>query len=81
MQEIRNVVMSLKNSSASFDQFSAKVIKHVLLSIINPICHSINNRLFQQGVFLQRLTLARVIALFKGGDHKNPGNYSPISLL
>ena len=80
MQEVRNIVLSLKNSSAGFDQISAKVIKHILPSIIIPIYHLIN-RSFELGVFPQRLKLARVIALFKGGDGKDPGNYRPISLL
>ena len=80
MQEIRNIVLSLKNSSAGFDQISAKVIKYILSSIIIPIYHLINSS-FELGVFPQRLKLARVIALFKGGDRKDPGNYRPISLL
>ena len=80
MQEIRNIVLSLKNSSAGFDQISAKVIKHILPSIVAPIYH-LNNRSFQLGVFPQRLKFARVIALFKGGDREDPGNYRPISLL
>ena len=80
MQEIRNIILCLKNSSAGFDQISAKVIKYILPSIITPIYHLIN-RLLQIGVFPQRLKLARVIAIFKGGDRKDPGNYVPISLL
>ena len=80
VQEIRNIVLSLKNSSAGFDQISAKVIKHILPSIITPIYHLIN-RSFQLGVFLKRLKLARVIALFEGGDRKDPVNYRPIYLL
>ena len=79
-QEIRNNVLSVKNSSAGFDQISAKVIKHILPSIITPIYHLID-RSFQLGVFPQRLKLARVIVLFKGGDRKDPGSYRPISLL
>ena len=54
--------------------------KHILPSIIIPIYHLIN-RSFELGVFPQRLKLAHVIALFKGGDRKDPGNYRPISLL
>ena len=69
MQEIRNIVLSLKNSSAGFDQISAKAIKHILPSIITPIYHLIN-RSFELGVFPQLLKLARVIAPFKGGDRK-----------
>ena len=57
VQEIRNIVLSLKNSSAGFDQISAKVIKHILPSIITPIGHLIN-RSFQRGVFPQRLKLS-----------------------
>ena len=73
-------MLSLKNSSAGFDQISAKVIKLILPSIITPI-YNLINRSFQLGVFPQRLKLTRVIALFKGGDRKDPGNYRPISLL
>ena len=80
VQEITNIVLSLKNSSTGFDKISAKVIKHILPSIITPLCHLIN-RSFQLGVFPQRLKLSRVIALFKGGDREDPGNYRPISLL
>ena len=67
VQEIRNIVLSLKNSSAGFDQISANVIKHILPSIIIPIYHLIN-RSFPLGVFPQRLELARAIGLFNGGD-------------
>ena len=67
VQEIRNIVLSLKNSSAGFDQISAKVIKHILRSIITPIYHLVN-RSFQLGVFTQRLKLVYVMALVKGGD-------------
>ena len=62
------------------DQISAKVIKHILPSIITPICHLINSS-FQPGAFPQRIKLARVIGLFEKGDRENPGNYRLISLL
>ena len=80
VQETRNIVLSLKNSSAGVDQTSAEVIKHILPSIITPIYRLIN-RSFQLGIFPQRLKLARLIALFKGGDREDPGNYRPISLV
>ena len=78
--KLKLLFFSLKNSSAGFDQISAKVIKHILRSIITPIYHLVN-RSFQLGVFTQRLKLVCVMALVKGGDRKDPGNYRPISLL
>ncbi|XP_065559595.1 uncharacterized protein LOC136026821 [Artemia franciscana] len=79
-QELIIMISSLNNSSSDFHQIPAKSIKQILPSIITQLCHLINQS-FKLGIFPQRLNLARVIALFKGSDREDLGNYRSISLM
>ena len=72
--------MSMKNSSAGWDEFPALVAKQSIDSYIEPLTCLIN-RSFKDGIFPNELKLARVVPIFKCGDSTAPSNYRPISIL
>lgn len=80
VNELTNIVTSLKNSSPGWDNFSVKALKAGLPQLLNPLLH-VTNLSLQQGIFPQELKKARVIPLFKGGDKMLCTNYRPISVL
>ena len=80
VNEITNIVKSLKNSSPGWDSFPVKILKAALPQLINPLLH-VTNLSLQQGIFPNELKKARVIPLFKGGDQMLFTNYRPISVL
>ncbi len=78
--EIRNVIISLKNSSPGWDEMPASVLKQCVDGYIEPLTHLINQSIIE-GVFPKELKLARVVPLFKSGDTTQVTNYRPISVL
>ena len=80
LAEVRQTVMSMKNSSAGWDEFPALVAKQSIDSYIEPLTCLIN-RSFMDGIFPNELKLARVVPIFKCGDSTAPSNYRPISIL
>ena len=80
MAEVRQTILSLKNSSAGWDDFPAHVAKQSIESYIEPLTCLIN-RSFFVGIFPTELKLARVIPIFKSGDSAIFSNYRPISIL
>ena len=80
LAEVRQTVMSMKNSSAGWDEFPALVAKQSIDSYIEPLTCLIN-RSFKDGIFPNELKLARVVPIFKCGDSTAPSNYRPISIL
>ena len=80
MAEVRQTILSLKNSSAGWDDFPALVAKQSIESYIEPLTCLIN-RSFLEGIFPTELKLARVIPIFKSGDSASFSNYRPISIL
>ena len=51
-----------------------------VIDIARPLAH-IFNVSFSSGVFPDALKIARVVPVFKGGDHSKSVNYRPISIL
>jgi len=49
---------------------------HIVLAITALI-----NNCIEQGIFPEKLKIASIIPLHKGGDINDPHNYSPISIL
>ena len=78
--EVTQVISSLKNSSAGWDEIPALVAKQSLDSYIEPLTCLIN-RCFREGIFPTELKLARVVPIFKSGDSAVLGNYRLISIL
>ena len=80
-ESLTEIVGKLKTkNSAGRDNISTKLLKHILPSIINPLCHLFNLSL-QSGYVPTQLKTAKVVPVFKSGDKHNFTNYRPISLL
>ena len=77
---VRNVIMSLKNSSAGYDELPPFVAKSCIDEYIEPLTHLINESL-RTGICPSELKLARVVPIFKSGDPSLLTNYRPISIL
>ena len=71
--EVRNIIVSTKNSSPGWDDIPACVAKKCIDHYIEPLTHIINNSI--QCVFLSELKLARVVPLFKSGDSNKITNF------
>ena len=77
---IRNVIISLKDSSPGWDHLSPFVMKQCVDTYVEPITVLINNS-FYHGIFPGELKLAKVVTIFKSDDSSNINNYRPISVL
>lgn len=79
--EILNIIKHFKDDVAcGFDKISVKVLKNIAPYIIQPLAY-IYNLSIKIGVFPDRLKIAIVKPLYKGGDKENVNNYRPISML
>ena len=77
--EIKRVCFELKSkTSYGYDEKSSVLLKRVIDIIARPLAH-IFNMSFSSGVFPNALKIARVVPVFKGGDHSKLVNYRPIS--
>ena len=63
-----------------YDNISTDMVK-ISSEVIAPILCRISNLMLENGTYPDQMKIAKVIALFKGGDAKNIENYRPISLL
>ena len=72
---------SLKRSKATgFDDLSSNIIIDAYHSFKNILFHVFKFSI-QQGIFPDRLKIAKVTPIFKSGDKDNVSNYCPISIL
>lgn len=79
--DLENVIRSLKNSkSPGFDSITSALIKKVYPSIANVLLYLINLS-FQKGIFPDKLKVAVVVPLHKGGSANDCNQFRPISLL
>ena len=67
-------------SSRGFDGISIKLLKSIKYEILDPLTIVIDQSL-HQGIFPNKLKLAKVIPLHKKGDPTCIDNYRPISIL
>lgn len=75
------MLKKLKNKySCGHDDISCILVKELKSEISEPLTFIINQSI-SQGIFPDSLKVAKVKALFKKGDPKDPTNYRPISLL
>ena len=79
--EILKLISGLKDGKApGIDGIRPRLIKYIS-HILAPILMHIFNNVFTSGIYPDALKIAKVIPLFKKGDHSLPENYRPISLL
>ena len=79
--EICQIVNTFKGCKApGIDEFSPKVVKSVIDLISVPLS-CIFNQSICEGVFPEKLKLAKVSPVFKKGNKSDMNNYRPISVL
>ena len=79
--EIIDTCLSLKNSSScDFDGLNIQVVKNIIHVISKPLFHIFNPSL-STGNIPSKLKIAKVVPIFKKGDHNLITNYRPISIL
>ena len=80
IDEIVNIIKSLKEGSSGWDGICCSIIKSTYTAFIEPLTHVFNLSL-TQGVFPNELKVARVVPLFKSGNAMIFSNYRPVSVL
>ena len=79
--EVSKLIRNLKNKKASgFDLISNCIVK-CSSKIIGPVLVDLFNKCMQVGFFPDTFKTAKVIPIFKKGDHGEVSCYRPISLL
>ena len=68
------------NKAAGFDNLKPSIIRNVIHLLAAPLTHIFNISLLQ-GVFPDRMKIAKVAPVYKKGDPKMFANYRPISVL
>jgi len=79
--ELYKLIMQLKNNkSPGPDNIGPKLIKYIACErCYSLLC--VFNLSFDKGLVPDKLKLAKVVPVFKGGNELPPNNYRPISLL
>ena len=67
-------------NSCGYDDISSIFLKQIATSIIKPLTIVIN-QVLNNGIFPDKLKIAKVVPIFKSGDCALTNNYRPISLL
>ena len=76
----QNTILSLKNSSPSYDEFHALIENQCIDNYVIPLTYVINMSLME-GIFPSELKLAKVVPIFKSGESDEVLNYRQISVL
>ena len=80
INELKETFFSLKtNKSPGYDDINFNVVKKCFGEINVPLKH-LFNLLLENGIFPEKMKIAKVIPLFKNGDPENITNYRPISV-
>ena len=79
-QEVKNVVMSLNNSSPGWDDITTSVVKSSIDIYVQSLTHILNLSLIQ-GVFPKELKIAKIIPLHESNEKNIINNYRPVSVL
>ena len=79
-QEVSDIIKSLSNSSAGWDEFPISIAKQCSKNFVKPLTALINSS-FREGVFPRELKKARVVPIYTNGDKSLINNYRPISIL
>ena len=79
IEEINEIITSLKNGAAGWDEFTPQMIKEIRILISFPLVHICNLSL-QQGIFPDELKIANVLPVLKACDPCVFNDYRPVSL-
>lgn len=79
-QEILSIIKDLKDSGPGHDEIHIKVIKQAAI-ILAPVISRLINLSFGLGKFPEKLKIAKIISIYKGGKDEEVNNYRPISIL
>ena len=80
VSELKDAFFSLKiNKSAGYNDISFNVVKKCFGVLHKPLLHIFNISL-QTGIFPDKLEIARVTPLFKGGENYELGKDIPLSM-
>ena len=80
VNELKEAFFLLKtNESPGYDDINFNVVKKCFGEINEPLKHLFNLSL-QNGIFSEKMKIAKVIPLFKNGDPENITNYRTISV-
>ena len=80
-REVEDTISSLDiNKATGWDKIDAKLLHYATPHVSKPLCYIINLS-FSSGCFPDCLKIARVLPLFQKGNHEDPSNYRPISIL
>ena len=66
--------------SYEYDGISMKIVEIISKFIAKQFSH-VCNRLFESGLFPEKIKLAKTVPIFKSGDNQVYTNYRPASLL
>lgn len=81
VHEVSSVFCNLNNSkSCDIDGIQIKPVKYVIAQIAPILTHLFNLSL-SQGIFPQKMQIAKVSILYKSGDKNDLSNYRPVSVL
>ena len=78
--EIGQLIKSLKDTAAGFDDPNAMCLKISSQFLVKPLTHICNLSL-SQSIFPEQLKIANVIPLYKSDDSMLFNNYRPVSVL
>lgn len=79
--EVHKYIQNLKNKTTKdYYGIDTRLVKRVAPSILEPLTNIINTCLVQ-GIFPDRMKIAKVTPIHKKGDIQDPSNYRPISVL
>ena len=78
--EIKDTVLNMRNSCPGYDNLPTRLFKDNIDSLADIITH-LCNKSFAEGIFPERLKVARVTCVYKAGDRSEFKNYRPISVL
>lgn len=79
--DIVDIIKNLRNSnSVGEDNISTNILKKCAHLVVYPLAHIINCSL-SEGIFPNKLKIAKITPIYKSGDQSELKNFRPISLI
>ena len=75
--DVKNTIVSFKNSSSGYVEFPAFIAKQCIDNYVVPLTYVINMTLME-GIFPVELKLVKVVPIYKSGEPDKVSNYRSI---